>query len=159
MFGRDPAPLIEQVQPPEIVDTSVQEWLRKIRNARDLVTNKLQMAQDEAKHYYDQRARPERFKVDDVILLKVEQVPRDKAGKLYPKYVGPYRIRGIQNSVLAVTPLHMPEAEPRYIHSDKARHCQEDFALPADQNTLVRPFLDPAEWDPNLEEEADEDED
>jgi len=154
MYGRDPKPLTRLLQDVRDPCTSMQEALRRLHEARRYVAEHLEAAQDRAKIQHDRHAHPRAFNINDVVLLRVTQLPRQAVSKLYPKFVGPYRIMDIKHSVLSVIPIHQPDAVPKRIHSDKARHCDHNFMLPSTLEELDLPFVDPACVDPNIEAEA-----
>jgi hypothetical protein len=76
-----------------------QEFLADIRA-------RLEQAQAVQKHHYDKGHRDVSYKVDDWVLLRLRQrpvasLPQAAAGKLKPRYVGPYRITEMINEVAA----------------------------------------------------------
>ena len=87
-------------------------------------------------------------------MVKVQKIPKDAIAKLYPKYVGPYRVKTIQFNTLGLVPLKQPGQEPKFLHCDHVRPCQQDTTLDNDLEELLMPFTDPASVDPHLETEA-----
>ena len=68
--------------------------------------------------------------------------------KMYPKYVGPYRVISVEHDVLSVRPTVLDRGEPRRIHSDRVRPCTESFPQPDNLEDLMIPFMDPARMQP-----------
>jgi hypothetical protein len=70
----------------------------------DDVRYRLHQAQESQKRSYDQHHRQVTYQVGDWALLRLRQrpsatLPRSTAGKLKPRYVGPYRVEEIINDV------------------------------------------------------------
>jgi hypothetical protein len=70
----------------------------------DDVRYRLHQAQESQKRAYDQHHRQVTYQVGDWALLRLRQrpsasLPRSTAGKLKPRYVGPYRVEEIINDV------------------------------------------------------------
>jgi len=68
------------------------------------VRYRLEQAQEVQKHYYDRQHRPVSYQVGDWALLRLRQrtaasLPRTAAGKLKPRFVGPYRVTELINDV------------------------------------------------------------
>jgi len=158
MFGRDPTPLLHAVErEEEVAGSPLHGRLQVLKRARQIVTQRLVDRQATAKQRYDARARPQRFMVDDIVLLQCPQVPTGSVRKIHPKYVGPYRIVSLRDHVLMVRPLHTPAATAKPIHADRARRCTENYSLPVDASQLLLPFTDPATVTQGLELEDNED--
>jgi hypothetical protein len=79
------------------------------------------------------------------------------APKLFPLYVGPYRITVKKGEVLGVVPLGYSSRAPRYIHSDRARLCHGDCTPNPSLPELLTPF-DPSIFDKHFERDIPESE-
>ncbi|GKF81384.1 putative reverse transcriptase domain-containing protein [Tanacetum coccineum] len=64
-----------------------------------LIKQRIQAAQDRQKSYADLKHKPMKFKVGDMVMLKVSPwkgvVRFLKLGKLNPRYVGPFKVFGM----------------------------------------------------------------
>jgi hypothetical protein len=155
MFGRDPVPVTyanEEVGRPR--PASVNCRLEMLNVARRVVARALNAEQKRVKGIYDRTTRPRTFKVGDLVLLQSILPQNAPVRKLFPRYVGPYRVASLTGSVLGVKPLQLPQGSEKKIHSDRAIHCPEN-ALPDNSMTeLLSPFIDVSSGDPNLEAES-----
>jgi hypothetical protein len=124
--------------------------------ARSIVAQHLGRVQAKSKEVYDASARPTSYELEGVVLLKAIIPPKVPVRKLYPRYVGPYRVKRIKQHVLGVVPLLAPQGKIRYIHSDRAIPCPHDAVLDQSMDQLLSPFTSAASVDPNLEAEAPE---
>ena len=157
MFGRDPpGPL-----PPESdVIGSPGEYtklrLSALQEARRIAKQHLAERQSKSKELYDRNAKDREYAIGDLVMAKVQKIPRNAHLKLYPQYVGPYRVHEIKGASLSVTPLSRPAVLPKMLHQDNVRLCtappQQNFT----EEQLLLPFQDPAMTDPNLEAESQE---
>jgi hypothetical protein len=109
------------------------------------------------KEYYDKSARPVVFQPGDIVMLKTITPPHAPAPKLYPIYVGPFRVATKKGEVLGVSPLGYTAQILRYIHSDRARLCHGDCTPNPSLAELLSPF-DPSMIDPNIERDIPENE-
>jgi hypothetical protein len=157
MFGRDPNPLILQSDTDEEVNApEVRSHLEIMEETRRIVHENLTIEQERSKEQYDKKARPYDYQVGDVVMAKCPKVPADAIVKLYPKYLGPYRVKSVQFGVLGLVPLQKPDAKPKPLHSDRCRPCFGNTALVQPLEDLELPFQDAASVDPNLEPESQE---
>lgn len=162
MYGRAPQPLPEHFQDrPMAVAVQNSERLRLLQSAREAVGVGLVREQNHSKEQYDARARPQtEFVVNDCVLIRVANAPRNTIYKLYPKFIGPYKVVEVRGSTLTVVPLLQRPRVTRkryHTHKDRVRHCDIDFPNIFSWDQLMLPFADPAGVDPNLEEEGPED--
>ena len=103
VYGRDP-PSIRSYEPGETrVEAVAQEMEAREAFLAD-VRYRLQQAQSAQKHHYDKSHRLVTYQVGDWALLRLRQraaasLPRTVAGKLKPRYVGPYRVSELINDV------------------------------------------------------------
>jgi transposase InsO family protein len=128
---------------------------RFMQKARQLVLQKLRDAAALNKINYDKNARPAAFQVNDIVMLKSIRPAHIQAPKLFPLFVGPFRVISKKGEVLGVIPLGHPAASPRYIHSDRARLCEGDCTPNPSLAELLTPF-DPSFIDQNLETDIPE---
>jgi hypothetical protein len=161
MKGRDPE-LLLQCGVPDPRATNVRDiplWLERLSVARQMVKAHLQEAREVNRRYYNQTANPQQYNVGDVVLRAIPP-PAGAHGprKLYPKYIGPYRIARLIGKTAYLRSIAFPRTdESRYemVDLDKLRHC--------DQNRFVGPPIgglpDPAEVDPYLDFDLPEEED
>jgi len=155
MFGRDPNPLILQTDKvEEVCQAELQTRMETMDHTRTIVHENLILEQEKSKEQYDKRARPFNYEVGDLVMAKCPKVPKNAIVKLYPKYLGPYRVKSIQHGVLGLVPLIKPEAPIKPLHSDRCRPCYGNTALVQPLEDLELPFMDAASVDPNLEPEA-----
>jgi hypothetical protein len=126
-----------------------------MERVRQIVAQRLVEEQAASKDQYDLNLNPLNVKAGDVVMLRCHQPPRDAVQKLAPKYVGPFRVVSTQHQVLEVVPLAQPNADPKRIHSDHARLCDENRTVDLPDEDLLLPFVDAASIDPNLEAEDD----
>jgi len=163
-FGRDPYDdifdLKRVINNPTGRIPSNSERLRFMQQARQLAIENINREAHIRKGTYDSQARPSLLDLGDLVMLKSIRPPKVAAGKLYPLYVGPYRIvekKG--NAVIGVVPLGHRVVKPRFIHMDRARVCCSDVDPSPDIGELLTPFTDPndpSSVDPNLEQEGRE---
>jgi hypothetical protein len=157
MHGRDANPLMLDTTE-ELGDcpTEVAERLTKLNEARRIVKDNLVTVQQRSKERYDLKARPTAFAVNDVVMAKTQKIPKGAISKLYPRYMGPYRVTSVLHDTLKLVPLRMPHLAPKILHADNCRHCDRNTVLEFTLEDLALPFEDPASFDPNLEAEAED---
>ncbi|GJX98902.1 hypothetical protein Tco_0355921 [Tanacetum coccineum] len=77
----------------------------------------MQAAQDRQKSYADQKRRPMEFEIRDRVMLKVSPwkgvVRFSKRDKLYPRYVGPFKVLAKVGKV--AYRLELPQVEHRVL--------------------------------------------
>ena len=154
MFGRDPDPMV--VEPGDLEDINfitLRERLLILAESREIVRQELHAVQERSQEIYDRRVRPYGYQINDVVMAKIQKTPPEAIRKLYPKYVGPYRIKTKQHGVLGLVPLLKPNIKPKPLHSDNCRPCLEDTPLDLSYQELMLPFQLPHPSDPNLEAE------
>jgi hypothetical protein len=159
MFGRDPSLGSHGLEGILNEDSyhSNKERLENLTKARAIVLTHINQEAIKRKDYYDLRAKPVSFKEGDIVMLKSIRPAKIQAGKLFPWYVGPYRVvRVIGEKVLGVVPVGYPVATVRHIHSDRARLSTGDCTPSAAKHLLLSPFADMSEIDANLERETDD---
>jgi hypothetical protein len=157
MFGRDPEPLIYANEDAgKEVPTSVKSRLEKLKVARRVVAKLLLSEQKRVKGTYDKNARPKTVSVGDVVLLQSILPQNAPVRKLFPRYVGPYRVAAVTGHVLSVVPVQMPNATPKKIHIDRAKACTNTCMLNSTLPELLSPFHDVYSADPHLEAESAE---
>ena len=157
MFGRDPDPMV--VEPGDLEDTNfitLRERLQILAESREIVRQELHATRERSQEIYDRRARPYDYQINDVVMAKAQKTPPEAIRKLYPKYVGPYRIKSKQHGVLGLVPLLRPNIKPKPLHSDNCRPCLEDTPLDLSYQELLLPFVLPHPGDPNLDAEDNE---
>ena len=150
MFGRDPSIGLHSVLTPELEE--LEDFEDRISNlliARSTLQEELWKAHQTNEDTYNVKTNPKDLKVGDVVFLRTPIVPASSIHKIYPRYVGPYRIRDVKGPTIGVVPLTTPEAEPKYIHSDRAKLISKDFVFDSSTPGLDLPFR--READPNLE--------
>lgn len=156
LLGRKPHPLPVRHAEAEIEDNVIR--LKRWKLAREAASQGLIENQKATKLYYDtRRARPQdEYKIGDCVLVKTVRAPKEAAYKLYPKYVGPYRIIEIRGPILSVSPIHNLGARRKRfeIHKDRVRNCIENYPNIHTWEELASPFFDPAKIDENIEAEA-----
>jgi hypothetical protein len=131
--------------------------MRLLTKARALTLKHIDTEAGKRKEAYDAQAKPVDYQEGDIVWLKSIRPPNIHAGKLYPWFVGPYRVvRVIGGNVLGVTPLGHNVGTIRYIHGDRARLSKGDCAPNPRVAELLSPFTDVSEIDPNLDKETDE---
>ena len=159
MFGRDPI-FSYTADPTSPYGTTNQERVDCMLKAQSIVAERLISEQERSKDYYDQHLLPQEFFVGGCVLLRVNQVPRKQVYKIYPKFVGPYRVMQILGSTLFVANLQNPNPRQKMkqIHKDHAKPCALNYPLMHSLEVLELPFKNPAALDPNLDEENDDDE-
>ena len=157
MYGRDPNPLPEHHMEPEYEDN--RERVRRWKTARAAAYQGLCDGQTRSKAYYDTvMARPQgEIEVGDCVLRVTTTMPVGAIRKLYPRFVGPYRVVKVVGSVLWISPLHAP---PRVklvlrIHKDRVRTCQDDYPNIHTWRELAHQF-DPGTVSEPLDEEETE---
>jgi hypothetical protein len=127
---------------------------KKLQYARNLVADMLKKEQTRAEGYYNQKTHAKAFEVGDAVMLLAVTPPNVSVRKLYPRFVGPFRIVKIKNPVIGVVPVHNPDMAIRWIHSNRSKPCPPDIDPNFDENELLTPFADAASIDPNLEIEG-----
>jgi hypothetical protein len=152
MFGRDPTiGLFTLMDNESNLDEHTRDRIQRMKDAREVVRFHLTEMREIYGHYYNQRSYPHTFAVDDLVYLETLVVPRHSIQKIYPRYLGPYRIKAISGPTIGVVPLEKPDDPVRFIHSDRAKRCPHDIVIDGPSRELNLPFL--TEVDPNLEEE------
>ena len=154
MFGRDPVcdPLLSgQI---ESTNREVSRRITLLKKARKQISNALESAHERNRMYYDQRIHEQRFKIDDLVFLKVHVIPKGTITKLVPRFVGPFRVVRINRDTLHVVPMVDPLAKSRRIHANNAKKCHASFVPSMRKRDLDLAFPHPI--DPNLEQELDE---
>jgi hypothetical protein len=159
MFGRDPSLGsygLEGVLNDDSYHTN-EVRMENLKRAREIALVHINQEAVKRKEYYDSKAKPTTFVEGDIVMLKSIRPPKIQAGKLFPWYVGPFRVvRVIDDKILGVVPVGYPVATVRHIHSDRARLSNGDCTPSGAKHLLLSPFADMAEIDANLEEEADD---
>jgi len=158
MYGRDPRPPLPISVEMEDLTSTNEERIELLNQAREAIHSALLEDQQRNKEYYDQRGIPQRFALEKLVML-MAIIPHDASPrKLFPRYVGPYRIKRIIRGTLGVVPLGRPDDPIRYIHMDRAKSFymspENGPVPPMDQDLLLTPFMDPASIDAHLEAEA-----
>jgi hypothetical protein len=157
MFGRDAIPHIYGNSDDATMKSSdLKHRLEMLKTARQVVSRHLMSEQSRSMAVYYEAARPVSYESNDVVMLKAVMPPSAQVRKLYPRFVGPYRVKSVRNHILGVVPLLSPQGQPRYIHSDRAIHCPNDVVLDQSMEELLSPFDMAAAIDPNLEMESPE---
>jgi hypothetical protein len=96
-----------------------------------------------------------------LVLTKVKSPPQDSVKKLYPKYVGPYKVIRVHGPVLIIEPLYAhPNARKTVyqVHVDRVRPCSHDYPNVHTWQELTSPFARAADLDANIDSEAEESE-
>jgi len=160
MKGRDPEILLHQGVP-DPRETNVRrlpQWFEQLSIVRQFVRAHLEQAQEVNRRNYDLTANPKKYSPGDAV-LKVVPPPARTNGprKLFPKYVGPYRIVSLLGKTAHLRPIAYPRTP-----ADKYLVVDVDQLRPCNENRFVGPPVDatqdPAEVDPYLEFEEDENE-
>jgi hypothetical protein len=158
MFGRDPSLGAVGLSAPHhnLQGDSVYR-MKLLAQARKLALESIQSEARKRKEWYDAQSRPFQFQEGDIVMLKSIRPPHIQAAKLYPWYVGPYRVvRVVGGNVLGVVPMGHNVTAVRHIHADRARLSTGDCTPNADKEELLAPFVDLSQIDPNLDKELDE---
>jgi transposase InsO family protein len=103
VYGRDP-PSIRSYEPGETRVAAVAQEMEDREAFLADVRYRLEQAQAMHKLHYDKHHRQVSYQVGDWALLRLRQraaasLPRTTAGKLKPRYVGPYRVTELINAV------------------------------------------------------------
>jgi transposase InsO family protein len=156
-YGREPYP--EQLELNRIVNSELlgnnSQRIKYMKRARETALQHMELEAHKRKTSYDKTARPTSFQLDDIVMLK-SILPRNApAPKLFPLYVGPFRVTIKKGEVLGVVPVGHPAKKPRYIHSDRARLCIGDCVPNPSLAELLTPF-DPSVIDQNIETDIPE---
>ena len=142
MFGREPDPIPEGYE--DFQENKQSERRRQWSKGFEVAHKSMEDRRKYSKHYYDTvRARPQNFAVGDVVLLRVMQTPKgESVPKLYPRYVGPYRVTNVVGPVLYCLPLYgnISVARAQQVHSDRAVHCEDDYPNIHPLRHLMVPF-------------------
>ena len=142
MYGRTPTPLSRNhANATELTNYSrIKKWAWAIHHAQ----KGLLETQQRSKTYYDKkRAHPQKIVIGNSILIRVPKVPRESIHKLYPKYVGPYKIIKIIGSILHIIPHHgkrVPSCGYFRIHKDRVRVVNKNYPNIHTQSDLLIPF-------------------
>jgi transposase InsO family protein len=154
MFGRDASlGFYTLLQHNTALTENFVERIEKLLFARRIVANSLENARENAQENYNRRTNPKEFKEQDVVYLEVLVTPSRTVKKLYPRYVGPYRIKKISGPTIGVVPLEHPLDTIRFIHSDRAKLCDENVVISALKQNYLLPFRNPTfSEDPNLDQ-------
>ena len=157
MYGRDPSLGVYGLEETlgEPIWYSNQQRLEQLHIARDVALRHINQEAGKRKEYYDKTAKPVEFLPGDVVMLKSILPPNTPAGKLYPWYVGPYRVvRVVGDAVLGVVPIGYTVKNVRYIHSNRARLSMGDCTPNSSIEELKASFPAIHEVDPNLDVES-----
>ena len=156
MFGRLPHPLpefhLEEMEYTQNVDR-----LRHWKVAREVAYQGLKADQENLRDYYgNYRARPQpKYQVGDCVLACGPPPPDTDVRKVYPRFIGPYRIVEIRGPTLIVESLHYTTRVPQRLqmHIDRVRPCDRNHPNQHTVEELLHPF---GETYMNLDVEADE---
>ena len=156
MFGREPDPLPEGYE--NFEENSPEERKKKWKNELQDARKAMCESQRHNRDYYDTaRARPQFFSEGDYVLIRVPRIPRSEpAPKLYPRFIGPYRIVQMFGPIVSLLPLYgdLPSLKAQKIHKDRLVRCEKDYPNIHSLKELLHPFqLDPMQ---GLELEAPE---
>lgn len=140
----------------ELIDSNATR-LKLLGEARDIVLQTMKREARKRKIAYDRKTASVDFEVGDIVMLESKAPPKTPAPKLYPLYVGPYRIvRMLSNTVIGVEPLGHRVNGYRTIHTNKVRLCGELCVPNPDMKELVSPWTGRNPGDANLDEEMDD---
>jgi transposase InsO family protein len=136
MYGRDLELLLhEGVMDPRREDyLPLTRWLERVTTARKAVRQYIQGAATRNKTNYDVRARPQKFKLGDAVILDRDPDPNSpQPRKFQPCGVGPFRITEIGDRVAVLRPIASSHLQEVTSHFDRMRLCDETrFIVPPD---------------------------
>jgi hypothetical protein len=103
VYGRDP-PSIRSYEPGDTRVAAVARTMEERAEFLADVRHRLEQAQAVQKKYYDQGHRNVKYQVGEWVLLRLRHrapasLPTDGAGKLKPRFYGPYRVLELINEV------------------------------------------------------------
>jgi len=103
VYGRDP-PSIRSYEPGDTRVAAVARTMEERQEFLADVRHRLEQAQAVQKKYYDQGHRDVKYQVGEWVLLRLRHrtpasLPTDGAGKLKPRFYGPYRVLELINEV------------------------------------------------------------
>ena len=135
-FGRDPKPINSLKRREELnleIDPQAPElWnvrMKKLQIMRDWIIKNLDSAFKKQAHYYNLRRRQLRFSRGDLVLTRCRKLSskiKQKAAKLNPKFIGPYKISKVLSPTVfeiedlshnPIGKIHIQNLKP-YITSD-----------------------------------------
>ena len=149
MFGRDSTLPYPEEQ--ACASRSNIERLKYWKLTLQMTNKAIILEQSRALRFHDTEIRTQPIKEGDCVLLRVTKPPKDIVYKLHPKYVGPFRVIKMKNSVLYVLPIYggnQPHTEIKRIHKDLARPCPGDYPPIHTLAELKQPFEHPDYQDP-----------
>ena len=164
LFGREP--LLPRSNETAVTYPSNIDRLNLWNEARTETNKALYAEQAREDYYFEDRARPQKIEVGSCVLIRVHQTAPGTITKLHPKYIGPYRVVGMRNVTIYISPMGYvtPDAEIKGIHMDHARLCDADYPILNSYEELMAPLgqgmydrmNDAGDTDPNLERETAE---
>jgi len=163
-FGRDPHDDMFDVNRVINVgpgmEPSNKDRLHYLQLARQIAIKTMARKTDLRKVKYDEDAFDKSPDIGDLVMVKSIRPPDVEVGKLYPRFVGPFRVVEKKGeSVLGVVPVGHAAARPRFIHADRTRDCPQNIRPSHDLSELLSPFTnpnDPSVIDSHLDQELPE---
>ena len=106
-----------------------EELFLSLSSARQLAVETIQEAQRKYKAYYDQKAKADRFRLGEWILIKFPHEESGKQRKLSRPWHGPYRIMKLTDTDVTAIKIYFPEDGTIKVHQNRVSPCP--MGLPA----------------------------
>jgi transposase InsO family protein len=157
MYGRDPIVRVhDNIQPVDDDENLPPARLRRLALARNWAKAFMIRHQEHNKELYDRAAKNCEIVQGSVVLAAIPQ-PTGPVKKLSPKYVGPFRVTQRINAIVYLVPVALPNLPERPLHVDRVRLCDANRFVEMNPDDLNRVWGDPHFIDPNIEQEAHDD--
>ena len=101
---------------PILVSDYREESFLSLSSARQLAVETIQGVQRKYKAYYDRKAKADRFRLGEWILIKFPHEESGKQGKLFRPWHGPYRIMKLTDSDITTIKIYFPEDSTIKVH-------------------------------------------
>ena len=98
-----------------------------LASARQLANETIHKAQKKYKAQFDYKAKPDRFRVGEWVLIKFPHEESGKNRKLSRPWHGPYRIITMTDTDITATRIYFPEDGSIKVHQGRVTKCPMGF--------------------------------
>ena len=133
LFGMDcRSPTEAELSPPlNSSETDVtayrEELMKSLSLCRNLAAETIQKAQEKYKLQYDRKAKADRYRIGEWVLIKFPHEESGKQRKLSRPWHGPYRIMSLTDMDITAIRIYFPEDGHIKVHQSRVSPCPVGF--------------------------------